>query len=272
MNKDNQHTDKKNRKRTGIIVTICVHLSFIVCFILFGFKVVDPKKGTTELTWEVEGVTDAGGESQDTPTSEKPSTDQENQKTAAASSQASDDKKLISDESSEVAVNSSPEKTKKAPAEVTNTKQEESTDTKTEESPSDDLKNMMANYSKGKNSKTSNSGSGSKNGKEGNENTNGKDASGNKGAGNGEYDISGRKAKKLGIHKNPCNMSGTVIVKIIVNQAGIVTEAIHVDGTTSDKCLIKQAKLFAKQIKYEPSKAGEAKTNEGRITFKGSLN
>jgi hypothetical protein len=272
MNAGKQHIDEKDRKRKGIIVTICVHLCFIACFILFGFKVIDPKKGTTELTWEVQGITDAGGKSQENPTAEKPSTDQENQQTAAASSQASDDEKLISDESSEVAIKSSPKKAKKAPADVTNTKKEESTDTKTEESPSDDLKNMMANYNKGKNSKTGNSGPGNKKGKAGNENTNGNDATGNKGAGNGKYDISGRIATKLGTQRNDCGESGTVVIKIIVNQAGIVTEAIHVDGTTSNKCLINQAKLFAKQIKYAPSKVGESKTNEGRITIKGSLN
>ena len=272
MNINEQHIDEKKRKRTGIIVTICVHLSFIACFILFGFKVIDPKKGTTELTWEVQGVTDAGGESQETPTAEKPSTDQDNQKTAAASSQASDDEKVISDESSEVAIKSSTVKTKKNPTEVTNTNKEESTDTKTEESPSNDLQNMMANYNKGKNSKAANSGPGSKTGTKGNEKTNGKDASGNKGAGNGKYDISGRIATKLGSQRNDCGESGTVVIKIIVNQAGVVTEAIHVDGTTSNKCLINQAKLFAKQIKYAPSKAGESKTNEGRITIKGSLN
>jgi hypothetical protein len=272
MNIEKQKIDEKDRKRAGIIITICVHLSFIACFILFGFKVVDPKKGTTELTWEIEGVTNAGGESQNTPTSEAPSTDQENQQTAATSSQASDDEKLISDESSEVAINSSPVKTKKAPTEVTNTKQEETADTKAEESPSNDLKNMMANYNKGKNSKAGSSGLGNKEGKEGNENTHGKDASGDKGAGNGKYDITGRIATKLGTQKNDCGESGTVEIKIIVNQAGVVIEAIHVDGTTSNKCLINQAKAYAKQIKYAPSKVGESKTNEGRITIKGSLN
>ena len=65
MTENNRYIDEKRRKRTGLIVTICVHLSFIACFILFGFKVVDPKKGTTELTWEVQGVTDAGGESKE---------------------------------------------------------------------------------------------------------------------------------------------------------------------------------------------------------------
>ena len=130
MTENNRYIDEKRRKRTGLIVTICVHLSFIACFILFGFKVVDPKKGTTELTWEVQGVTDAGGESKEKATSENPSTDQENQKTAAASSQASDDKKLISDDKSKVAIKNSPSETKKAPTEVTNTKKEEITDFK----------------------------------------------------------------------------------------------------------------------------------------------
>ena len=268
-----QNIDEKRRKRVGIIVTIFVHFSFIVCFLLFGFKVVDPKKGTTELTWEVQGVKDAGGESEEKATSEKPSTDQENQKTASASSKAIDDEKLITDQTSKVAIKNSPSKQKKVPKEVTNTKPEEKvTDTKPEEKPSDDLKNLMAAYSKGKNSKTKNSGPGSKAGKAGNEKTKGNDASGNKGVGNGKYDISGRIATKFGTQPNDCGESGTVVIKIVVNQLGNVTEAIHVDGTTSNICLINQAKLFAKQIKYAPSKAGESKTNEGRITFKGSLN
>ena len=272
MIENNRYIEEKRRKRIGLIVTICVHLSFIACFILFGFKVVDPKKGTTELTWEVQGVTDAGGESKEKATSENPSTDQENQKTAAASSQASDDEKLISDDKSKVAIKNSPSETKKAPTEVTNTKKEEITDTKAEESPSEDLKNLMAAYSKGMNSDNANSGAGKKEGEAGNEKTNGKDASGNKGVGNGKYDISGRVATNFGTQPNDCGESGTVVIKIIVNQSGTVTEAIHVDGTTSNKCLINQAKVFAKQIKYAPSKVGESKTNEGRITFKGSVN
>ena len=151
------HIDEKRRKRTGLIVTICVHLIFIACFILFGFKVVDPKKGTTELTWEVQGVTDAGGKSQEKATSEKPSTDQENQKTASASNQASDDEKIISDNKSKVAIKKSPSETKKTPTEVTNTKKEDITDTKAKESTSNDLKNYAAAYINGKNSKTANS-------------------------------------------------------------------------------------------------------------------
>lgn len=271
MKLNNQHTNEKSRKRTGILVTVTLHAFMVVFFILFGFKVIDPKPGDIEVTWEVQGVENAGGENTETPTAETPQPDQENQETASASAQAADEQQLLSDQSSDQTIKSSPTNVKTPPKEVTNTKtpKEKTNDSEKEDGPSDALKRMTELLKKGKNN-PGGLGDGTKSGQEGNEETDGNDHSGKKGAGNGKYDISGRTATNIGSQNNDCGVSGTVVIQITVNQQGVVTNALHVDGTTANQCLINQAKKFAKQIRYAPSNGGP-KTNEGRITIKYNL-
>tara|TARA_B100000795_G_C22686894_1_gene394023 strand:+ start:131 stop:946 length:816 start_codon:yes stop_codon:yes gene_type:complete len=270
MKSNQQYNNAKSRKRTGIIITTVVHVLLVVFFILFGFKVVDPKIDT-EISWQVQGVEDAGGENNETPTAEKTQPTKENQQSASASSQASDKQQLVSDEQSPATIKSTPIKSETPPKEVTDTKEptDKTQDSKENEGPSDKMKNLMSAYKKGINNPGGN-GDGEKKGTEGNEETKGKDNLGKSGEGESKYGIPGRKATNIGHQNNDCGMSGTIVLKITINQQGIVTNAIQVDGTTANQCLINQAKAFARQIKYAPSSGG-VKTNEGTITIKYSL-
>ena len=63
--------DSKKRKRKGIIITTGVHVVVVIFFSIFGFDVIDPKKGAVEVEWEIEGVVDAGGKIQDESVAQK---------------------------------------------------------------------------------------------------------------------------------------------------------------------------------------------------------
>lgn len=268
--KDN---DKTSRKRKGIIIAAAVHVTAIILFFILGFDVVDPKKGTVEVTWEMHGEPDQGGENPNQPTAENPSDKPAEEAAASASSEAVDEQEIASDQSSAVAVKSTPVKTikKKTPKTVTVKKDpqktENETETDAENKKSDALAAAQAAYLKGQND-PGGIGDGPKKGTQGSETSNGDDKSGkNGGGGNGKYDISGRKATNIGSQKNGCGQKGTVEVKIIVNRAGVVINAIATGGTTTNSCLQNQAIQFAKKIKYAPKTSGP-KTNEGKITIK----
>jgi len=267
MKSNSQHNSIISRKRKGIIITVVAHLLIVFC-VLFGFKVVDPKPGDIEVTWEIQGIENAGGENKEIPTADNPQPDQENQE-SSASSEATDEEELVTDNTSDATIKSTEVKTKKTPKEVTLTKDPKDTKEDSEEEKElAKLKALAAAFNKGK-INPGGIGKDTEPGIEGIKETDGTEDSGKKGSGN-EYDISGRLATAIGHQNNGCGVSGTVKILITVNQEGSVINAIHVDGTTANQCLINQAKAFAKQIKYAPSSGG-AKTNEGIITIKYSL-
>jgi hypothetical protein len=239
MSSEQQNKQDSERKKKGIIVTISIHLLLIACFILFGFKTAD-KAQSIYISLEQSEIM----------ANEPPTTPQ--QKAIAKSNKVDNAKDILTDNSSKVPTRTS-----------LKTIETESSNNNTTEV-SKGLLNTAAIYKS--RPKTSNYINPSNNSK-------GTYGFSDKGDDlTGKYDIFGRRAIHLETQKNNCGESGTVVLKKIVNQNGIVTEALHVDGTTSNTCLINQAKVFAKQITYAPSMSGKSKMNEGRITIKGSLN
>lgn len=262
--------ESKNRKRKGLIVTISVHAVVLVLFCLFGFEIIDPKPGGMEIEWAVEGIEDAGGENNQENTSEETSSENNTPKeTSASSSSASQDEELLTSETSDVAVKSTPvkDKVKKTPKD-TKVKTTQDSDAKTEETKEakrsslfDDLEAAHA-ANKGKLNKGG-EGSGKNIGTEGKVNSGGTDKSGT-GGGNGDpWVIAGRKPVKIDKKRNDCNETGKVEVYIKINRQGQVISAVDRGGTTQNKCLINKALEQARGIRYAESST----FNEGTITI-----
>lgn len=261
---------KNKRRNKGIAIAALFHAFALVCFFLFGFEVIDPKPGDIEVSWEIQGVEDAGGDNLKDPTAKQP-TPEETHAATQSSAQPVEDEKLATDESSEVIVKSSDNK--KDPNKTTSTTKETKKTTTTEESTTEDkvddkLAALAAALKKGADN-PGGKGPDEKVGIEGGP-TDGKDKT-KGGGGDGQWTVADRKALSVGSQRNDCGKSGTVVIRITINRAGQVIKTRHVDGTTQNACLIKQAIQFAKNVTYVPRTDGPV-TNEGDITVKYSLN
>ena len=262
--------EAKKRKRKGLIVTISVHAVIITLFCLFGFEVIDPKPGGMEVEWAVEGIEDAGGENVNENTSETVSDKNDGPKTNQESAaSASQEEELITDEQSDVNLESTSVKdhTKK-PKETTikNNPKESPTETKEEKKEpevSDWLKNLGSGSSRKGPNNEGNSGDGEKKGTQGTKDGKGTNNSGSGGIGGGRYNIDGRAAVDIKKMVHNCNKTGKVKVYIKIDRQGNVISAVDRGGTTLDECLIGVALQQAKSIKYAPSST----FNEGIITI-----
>lgn len=263
-------------KRNGVITTVIIHVVVILLLCLLGLPIIEPKKGGPELYWEIDGIEDAGGETNNAPTAENVSNDQQFSKsTPQAASQPTEAQDLVSDPTGDITIKSNPDKTKTPPkqTEITTKKTPTEEPTKDKEEKNDfgeinDLFNQASN--KGKNS-DGGSGTGPKAGQQGGpKGGDGIDGTG-KGIGDGRYDLGGRAALKIGKFQNNCQKTGIVNVWVKINRQGEVVDAVDRGGTTQDACLVKLAIQQAKSIKYTPTSSGPL-YNEGLIKVQLGLN
>ncbi len=93
---------------------------------------------------------------------------------------------------------------------------------------------------------------------------------GGSGGGRG-WGLNGRKLANRGNEIQKCNQSGTVVVKITVNQNGSVIKAESTKGTTnSDPCLVEPALATARKFKWQPD-SNAPQTQVGFIVVNFSL-
>ncbi len=265
--------DSKKRKRKGIIFTTGVHVVVVILFCIFGFDVIDPKKGAVEVEWEIEGVVDAGGKIEDESVAQKLSDKIQNSSAASAKASAQQEEALITDESSDVSVKSTPvkEPVKKIKEVTVNDSKKENpkeAEIPKKKSPSSDLQKLLEETAKKRGEgkpKDEGVGNGENHGAKGNPKSKGTSPNGGNpgGGGDGRWIVAGRKPIKINQKKNNCNKTGKVDVYIKINRQGNVIYAVDRGGTTQDICLIKKALEQANAIKYAPSNT----INEGTITI-----
>lgn len=269
----NNSQGNKNNKKNGVIITTISHVIIIVLFCLFGFTKEDPKMGIT-FEWELEGIENAGGKTQEVSEAQKLSNEIQNSSASEAAASAQQDEELATDESNDVSVKTAPTKEpQKKVKEVTLTDSKKDNPKETEqpkkEGPSSELQKLLDATAKkrGEGKPTDEGiGVGPNSGTEGDPNSTGTSPNGGTSGGNGageKWVIGKRKPVKIDQKKNNCNETGKVDVYIKIDRQGNVISAVDRGGTTQNSCLIKKAIEQAKAIKYAPSNT----FNEGTITI-----
>lgn len=263
-------------KRNGLITTVIVHVFVIILLCFLGLDIIDPKPGGLEASWEIEGVENAGGETNDDATAEKVSQDQQFAKsTPTPTSTPTTSEDLISDPNSDVTVKQTPDKTKTPPQETNITQKNTPTDEPTKDPVKENdfgaIDNLFNQTSKAGPNTDGGTGKGPQPGKQGGKVGTGGEKGTGKGIGGGRYDLGGRAALKIGKFQNDCQKTGTVNVWVKINRKGEVVDAIDRGGTTQDGCLVKLAIQQAKSIKYTPTASGPL-YNEGIIKVQLGLN
>jgi len=90
--------------------------------------------------------------------------------------------------------------------------------------------------------------------------------------GDGNYRLGGRKALSKTKYVQDCNETGVVVVRIEVNQQGVVTKVeAGVRGTTNySKCLLEPAERAARDTKFNPDSKAPSR-QVGEITYEFRL-
>lgn len=264
--------EAKKRKRKGLIVTATTHVIVITLFCLFGFDIIEPKPGDIEVEWVMEGAEDAGGKTEEEMTAQKVADEAKTTTKSQSDASAQQDEQLLTDESSEVDIKSTPVvKPKKEVKDVTlkDTKEKDPEESKTpkKEGISDLMKQLdqQTAQKQGEDTKGSNGkGPGENPGTQGKPGGTGKSPKGgNPGGGDGRWVVAGRVPLKIDQKQNDCNATGIVKVYIKIDRLGNVISAVSRGGTTTSQCLVNKAIEQAKAIKYAKSDS----YNEGIITI-----
>ena len=265
-------------KRKSLVITIILHLVLLLLLFLVGMGIEEPEtEGGIAVNF---GNTDVGsGDIQPTEPIESAPAPEEVPEEVVEESSVSDDELATQDiEDAPVIEKKKDKKPTEVKKEVKKPKKETPKPKPVEKKPDASTKNALDSFLNGPKS------SGAKTGGEGNDNQSGDkgDPNGDPNAksyygngkgldGDGNYRLGGRKALNKERKIPDCNETGTVVVKIIVNQSGKVVQALPgIKGTTNTApCLMGPAKRAALATKFNSdSKAPSKQTGSIVYTFK----
>lgn len=270
-------------KKKSLLITILLHVLLLLLLFYFGLSYLDP--ATEEGIAINFGYTEVGsGKTQPkTPIASAPNTKNSIKKVTEKAQKAETSnnlEKVITQENTEAPTinnkkatkqNNTQEETQNKKKKTTPTKEETSKPTKTkpiEKKPDSSTKNALDNFLNGAKKEGQNKageGNDNQNGDKGNPNgdPNAKSYYGNgKGLdGDGNYRLGGRKALNKEKNIPNCNETGTVVVKIIVDQNGKVIQAFPgIKGTTNTApCLMQPAKKAALATKFNSDNKAPSK-------------
>lgn len=265
-------------KRKSLVITIVLHLILLLLLFLVGMGIEEPEnEGGIAVNF---GNTEVGsGDVQPTEPVESAPAPEEVPEVVEEESSVSDDELATQDiEDAPVIEKKKDKKPTEVKKEVKEPKKEKPKPKPIEKKPDASTKNALDSFLNGPKS------SGAKTGGEGNDDQSGDkgDPNGDPNAksyygngkgldGDGNYRLGGRKALNKERKIPECNETGTVVVKIVVNQSGKVVQALPgIKGTTNTApCLMGPAKKAALATKFNSdSKAPSKQTGSIVYTFK----
>lgn len=280
-------------KRKSLVITIILHLVLLLLLFLVGMGIQEPETEAGIAVNFGNSVVGSGDiqptepvESAPTPESVEEEVNEETPEDETAEAASSSDDEVVTQEDEEAPVLEKKKEKKSAEVkkEVKETKKTtpkpelKETPKPVEKKPDASTKNTLDSFLNGPKS------SGKKTGGEGNDNQSGDkgDPDGDPNAkayygngkgldGDGNYRLGGRKALNKEKKIPDCNETGTVVVKIVVNQSGKVVQALPgVKGTTNTApCLMTPAKQAALATKFNSDSAAPSKQTGSIVyTFK----
>lgn len=283
--------ETKHEKKSAIITAVLTAL-LIIAMLIFGLTYLDPPPengiainfGTSEVgSGQVPNTTPKTSPSQETPPPPPESSTSKPEVKEEVVTQDAEEAPVIKEEKKEESKpkeEKKPEKKENQPVKTDKTPKEpvkevKKPDPKPDKSTSDALNSLL----NGPDQK------GAENGGDGNDNKHGDkgDPDGDPNAksyygqgkgidGDGNYRLGGRKALNKEKFVQDCNESGTVVVKIEVNQNGTVINAVAgVKGTTNtNPCLLGPARKAALATKFNSDANAPAK-QVGKIIYEFKL-
>ena len=273
-------------KRKSLVITIILHLVLLLLLLLVGMGIKEPE---TEAGIAVNFGNSAVGSGDIQPTEpiesapapeNIPEEAEEAPEEEATEAESASNDDVVTQENSEAPVvekkkEKKPSEVKKEAKKTTPKPVKKEAPKPVEKKPDASTKNALDSFLNGPKS------SGKKTGGEGNDNQSGDkgDPDGDPNAkayygngkgldGDGNYRLGGRKALNKEKKIPECNETGTVVVKIVVNQSGKVIQALPgIKGTTNTApCLMAPAKKAALATKFN-SDSGAPSKQTGSIVY-----
>lgn len=279
--------ETKHEKKSAIITAVLTAL-LIIAMLIFGLTYLDPPPengiainfGTSEVgSGQVPNTTPKTSPSQETPPPPPESSTSKPEVKEEVVTQDAEEAPVIKEEKKEESKpkeEKKPEKKENQPVKTDKTPKEPVKEVKKPDKSTSDALNSLLNGPDQK---------GAENGGDGNDNKHGDkgDPDGDPNAksyygqgkgidGDGNYRLGGRKALNKEKFVQDCNESGTVVVKIEVNQNGTVINAVAgVKGTTNtNPCLLGPARKAALATKFNSDANAPAK-QVGKIIYEFKL-
>lgn len=249
--------EEKNNRRRALISTLVIHGALFILFLFVGLTYYDPKPEDGILINF--GNSETGqGEVYEAPSSGSPqnqaSTPVETQQVMTQDVEDAPSIDQSSNTSTPVDPDPEPQETTNNPNETDNQQVPEEPDPK----PSESLQNLLNNASNSQSGGQGiTEGSGDQGREDGDPNSNNYTGNGGGGNGDGNYQLGKRKALTKP-KPEPCEASGRVVVRILVDPKGNVVRAVageKVPGgaatTTTSSCLFERARKAAMQTTFE---------------------